>query len=100
MKIIGGTLNVQAVAIDKVKEAAITMQQTTRTEAGCLTYVFTQDLEDPTVFRFFEIWDDDADLAAHNSSAHMKAFGRVLATSLTGTPSGHSYEASDGVSLF
>jgi quinol monooxygenase YgiN len=100
MKIIGGTLNVQAAAIDKVKEAAIVMQQATRAEAGCQTYVFTQDLEDPTVFRFFEVWSDDADLPAHNSSAHMKAFGATLATSLAGAPSGHVYEASDGKSLF
>jgi quinol monooxygenase YgiN len=34
-------------------------------EAGCVSYAFTADLDDPNTFRFFECWEDEATFDAH-----------------------------------
>ena len=45
-----------------------------RAEAGCQTYVFSNDTQTPGVQHLFEIWDDEASLMAHARAPHMAAY--------------------------
>jgi len=59
--------------------AALTKQmQISRVEAGCLTYRFTADLEDPLVFHLMELWQDQAALAEHMKTEAFAAFVALM----------------------
>ena len=47
-------------------------------EAGCITYKLLKDLSDSTTFFFYEEYEDDAAIEAHNSSAHFHAFVKAI----------------------
>jgi quinol monooxygenase YgiN len=42
-----------------------------RCEKGCLRYDLHRSQDGPPAFLFYEVWADDADLAAHAASPHM-----------------------------
>jgi quinol monooxygenase YgiN len=46
-----------------------------RAEPGCSYYQPNRDLENPRVFFFYEIYDDEAAYKAHGESAHFQEFG-------------------------
>jgi quinol monooxygenase YgiN len=46
----------------------------TRQEPGCLEYVAHTSATDPRKVLFYERWQDQAALDAHNLSAHLAAF--------------------------
>ena len=46
-----------------------------RDEAGNLYYQAYQDPAEPSVFRLFEVYADEAAYAAHGASEHFAAFG-------------------------
>ncbi len=50
-----------------------------RVEAGALQYDLHRDREDPCRFVCIERWASDAALAAHASSAHLRAFQETAA---------------------
>jgi quinol monooxygenase YgiN len=78
MIVIMGTIEVEAGAIDGVKEALATMEAATREETGCHTYAFATDINSPTTIRLVERWESMAALEAHFRSPHMAAFGEAL----------------------
>jgi len=43
-------------------------------EPGCLRFDVIQDRDDPNCFRFYEVYRDDAALAAHRETAHFKRY--------------------------
>lgn len=45
-----------------------------RAEPGCIQYHMLRDLEDPTLFIFYEVWASQAALAAHSALAPMRDF--------------------------
>jgi quinol monooxygenase YgiN len=71
------------VALDpKQQEPAIAaareMMTETRREAGCISYAFSADLEEPGRFHIFEEWESDAALAVHFKSPHMARFQQAV----------------------
>ena len=46
-----------------------------RAEPGCRFYQPSRDPDDPNVFFFFEIYDDEAAYAAHGESEHFQRLG-------------------------
>jgi autoinducer 2-degrading protein len=46
----------------------------TADEPGCLRFDIVQDRDDPTCFRFYEVYKDDAALATHRQTAHFKRY--------------------------
>jgi len=44
------------------------------TEPGCRQFDVCRDPGDPARFFFYEVYDDDAAIAAHLASAHFKVF--------------------------
>jgi quinol monooxygenase YgiN len=45
-----------------------------RAEPGCIEYHMLRDLQDPTLFIFYEIWTSQAHLDVHSNLPHMKQF--------------------------
>ena len=80
MLIVSGEIAVAEGAIERVREALRTMEEESRKEAGCLTYAFSVDINDPSTVRIFERWESMAALAAHFKTPHMAAFGAAVAT--------------------
>ena len=58
-------------------------------EAGTLVYVLHKDNGDEDVLWFYEVYTDEAALAAHSSSDTFKALGPALAPLLAGRPEMH-----------
>ena len=47
-------------------------------EAGCLAYLCHRSFAEPSEIVWYEVYEDDAALAAHSSSEHMQAFRQRL----------------------
>ncbi len=51
-----------------------------RAEPGCRVYTYAEDLQEPGLLRVFEVYDDDAALQAHRTSAHYAAWFKLTET--------------------
>lgn len=56
-------------------------------ETACMQYDLHQDIDEPNVFIFHEIWKDSVSLDAHNNSAHVLKFKETSAAILLEAPS-------------
>lgn len=56
------------------------MMELSAAEDGCIAYRFYADIQNPRRFRIYEEWRDEAALAAHFLTDHMKAFQERLKT--------------------
>ena len=99
MIVIMGTIEVEAGAIDGVKDALATMEAATRAETGCLTYAFATDISSPTTIRLVERWESMAALEEHFQSPHMAAFGDAVAGLAPKSVDIKSYEIAGEVAL-
>lgn len=50
------------------------------TEPGCRQFDVCRDPQNPQLFFLYELYDDDAAIAAHMQSAHFKAMDAATAT--------------------
>lgn len=75
---VAGTIQLKSGGFERIRAAGITMVQTTLAEEGCHDYSFASDIIDPDLIRIAEGWADEAALAAHSASDHMKAFNAVM----------------------
>ena len=55
----------------EIEAALTTAAAASRTEAGCLSYSFTRDLEDADRYLSVETWADTASLDAHFGTPHL-----------------------------
>ena len=79
MIIIGGDMKIDVAQRAEALAAFVEMQKASQAEAGCITYVFSADLEAEDTIHLFEIWEDAATLAAHGQTPHMAAFRAKMA---------------------
>lgn len=63
---------------ERLKTILATMVQETRKEKACLQYDLHQELKDPNVFVFYEIWENEAGLAEHNKQSYITAFSSAV----------------------
>lgn len=78
MLIVTGTVEINPEKTSSAQAAAIKMMEHTRKEDGCIIYEFSQLIEAPHTFRFYEEWESLAHLEAHFKTAHMAAFREAL----------------------
>lgn len=78
MIIIAGTYVIDPADLDEARSAAAAMMGATAQEAGCLEYVFSDDITAPGTMKLFERWTDDDALAAHFTTPHMATFRAAL----------------------
>ena len=55
---------------DVVRAALTELAPASRAEPGCQTYVVHQDPEQPSVFKIFEVYDDEDAFKAHGTYPH------------------------------
>ena len=63
-----------------------TLAKESRGEDGIIDYRVATDVDDGTLFRFFEQYDDEAAFEAHADSEHFAQFADVLPELLAGEP--------------
>ncbi len=76
--VINGTITIDPARKDEAYAAAVAMQEATWKEAGCLHYVFSADLSDPSKLHIAEKWVSMDDLNAHFTEPHMATFGAAM----------------------
>lgn len=67
---------------EAVLAAIRSLIEPSRAEPGCRFYQANRDAEDPCVFLFYEIYDDEAAYVAHGASDHFRQFGHGVAIPL------------------
>jgi quinol monooxygenase YgiN len=55
--VLAGSVRIDPAKRDDVIDATIEMMRETRKRPGCISYVFSADLEDPGVLHVFEEWE-------------------------------------------
>jgi quinol monooxygenase YgiN len=65
---------------ERVLAAIRSMIEPSRAEPGCLYYQPNRDPDDPRVFFFYELYDDEDAYKAHGESEHFQhyAFGEAI----------------------
>lgn len=63
-----------------------------RGDAGCLSYSFTVDVENPNHFISVETWADQASLDAHFTTPHLAELFTIAGEALDGAPEIVTYE--------
>ena len=69
-----------------------------RNDAGCLSYSFAQDVEDPDRFLSVETWEDKASLDAHFTQPHLAELFGVIGDALAGPADIKTYETAGPLS--
>ena len=59
-----------------VKSSLLNLIAPTRQEDGCIDYTLHQDNDDPSVFVFYETWENLSALENHLQSEHYQAHAR------------------------
>jgi quinol monooxygenase YgiN len=72
--IVAGTVRVPPENMDALRPHMVTMITATRTEDGCETYGFAEDVAEPGLIHIFEVWRDQHALGAHGRTPHMAAW--------------------------
>ena len=81
MIILAGTVRIAEGQRAAAQDMLRYMVEQTRAEPGCVAYSFAFDVLDDHLLRIFEVFKDEAALAAHRASAHMakwRAAGQAL----------------------
>ena len=82
--IIAGTVRVPPENLASLKPHMLAMLTASRAEDGCEVYSYGEDVAEPGLIRVFEIWRDQAAIAAHFKAPHMavwRAAGAELGVS-------------------
>ena len=79
MLVVAGYLRFDPSRRKEALAAAQAAMKATRQEPGCISYTFSADLEDESVFRVFEEWKNQAALDDHFSQPHMTDFQKTIA---------------------
>lgn len=65
-------------SVEIVKSELLKLIEPTRKEDGCIEYKLHQDNETPTVFIFYETWENLDFLEQHMNTDHFKSFVSVV----------------------
>jgi quinol monooxygenase YgiN len=86
------TLNGKAERRADIAAALAKAAAASRGDAGCLSYSFAQDVEDPDRFVSVETWEDKASLDAHFVQPHLAELFGLLGDALAGPADIKTYE--------
>jgi len=64
--------------IEYVKNELIKILAPTRNEDGCIRYDLHQDINDPSIFMFYEIWETVEAWKAHDLKKHIIDFRKAI----------------------
>lgn len=69
-----------------VKQKLQNLVVQTRLEKACLQYDLHQSVDDPQVFVFYEVWENQAGLDSHNQQSYLVDFSKVASELLESPP--------------
>ncbi|MCH2169200.1 antibiotic biosynthesis monooxygenase [Myxococcota bacterium] len=78
MILIAGTVDVNPEQRDAAIEAARLLMEETRSQAGCVDYVWCADPTNAARIYVYERWDDQESLAAHLNGPYYKAMLKTI----------------------
>ncbi len=78
MLVVAGYVKLDPNKLDPAMEAARTVMEATRQEAGCISYTFSADLSEEGHFHIFEEWESQAALDEHFKAPHMAVFQKAM----------------------
>jgi len=84
------------VKADKRSEFLVAVQEETpesRAFAGCVSYVWSENIHQPNEFSLYEEWETLDHLNAYKNSGHFERMGKVLFPLFTEHPESSYYEA-------
>ncbi len=84
MLVIIGRVAIKPERREEGVKAALEMVAASQAEAGCISYDFYADLQDPNSFFAFEQWESEEALRIHFATDHMKTFQGKLAEVIAG----------------
>lgn len=99
MLVVAGRITVKPERREDAVRLALDVAAETRKEAGCLSYRFYADLEDPGAFFIFEEWRDQAALTAHFATPHMATFIAQVPELIAGPPTITRYEVASSAPM-
>jgi quinol monooxygenase YgiN len=79
MLVIAGHIRLDPAKREVAIAAARDVMRDTRRETGCISYIFSTDVEDEALFHIFEEWDSAEALRAHFKTPHMARFQAAAA---------------------
>jgi len=85
--------------IDEARDLASELVEASNEEAGLIEYRAAVDIEDETVLRFFEEYEDEAAFESHLGTDHFNAFDERLPDLLAGEPTVRRFEVSEATDL-
>ncbi|QHS17466.1 putative quinol monooxygenase [Halopenitus persicus] len=99
MIIIHATFPIDPDERERALELAADLVAETTEEPGAIEYHAATDLEDETVLRFVERYEDAAAFEAHADSEHFRSFADRLPELLDGEPEVMRFEVADAAEL-
>jgi len=93
MIVVTGTVRVRADRRAEAAAVAREMAAATRREAGCVSYRFATDLDDPDTICIVEEWESAEALRRHFATPHMATFQARIPELVAGPPAITFYEA-------
>jgi quinol monooxygenase YgiN len=79
MVIVAGVMVLRPGTLEELRPDMLRMIAASRAEAGCRSYSYGVDVEDPTVIRVHEEWESREHFGAHLETEHFKAWRRRVA---------------------
>jgi len=84
---------------EEALDAARDLVEATTEEPGAIEYSAATDIQDGTVLRFVERYEDEAAFEAHAASEHFAAFEERLPDLLVGEPEVMRYDVASATEL-
>lgn len=84
---------------EEALELANSLVEASNREDGMIEYRATVDVRDENTLRFFEQYEDEAALAAHEETEYFQTFERRLPDLLAGDPEVVKFEVDDATEL-
>ena len=81
-------------AVEGVRDAFRLMEEETRKEIGCIKYVSSVDIHDPSIVRIYEVWESMEALEPHFHTTHIADFQNALSAVQTRSMEAKAYEIS------
>lgn len=83
MKIFIVDLKVKPECIDEFIDVTIRNAEGSVAESGNVRFDVLRDAQDPCAFKLYEVWDDDAAIAAHREAPHYKEWSEAMKSMLS-----------------
>ncbi|MCY4730555.1 antibiotic biosynthesis monooxygenase [Natronomonas gomsonensis] len=86
MIVLHASFPIQGEKLDEALELADNLVDESNQEPGMIDYRATQDIQDETVIRFFEQYEDGEAFESHTQTDHFQEFEEELGDLLAGEP--------------